>query len=424
MNSYDEYFKYNGSQLVCEGVPLAELARRYGTPLYVYTERGFRTKYREIDGALDGVDHLICYSIKSNSNIHILDIMREMGSGMDVVSGGEIYRALKAGIAPERIVYAGVGKSEDEIAYALDAGILMFNCESFPEIEAIDAVARGKGQTADIAVRVNPDVEANTHHYITTGKKENKFGIGIDALKRSSRTILERRGVRLRGVHAHIGSQILEVAPFVHAMDKLIGLALELKASGFTELDYVNLGGGFGIRYRDEEFFPVDEWAREIKKRIARTGLKLIVEPGRYLSGNNGVLLVKVLYRKTAEEKTFIVTDGAMNDLIRPSLYGAYQEILNCTRREGTELVDVVGPICESGDFFAKDRVMGVSEQNDFLAVMSAGAYGMAMASHYNSRRLPAEVLVAADGSHRLIRNRESYDDMVRAELAGNLIDK
>lgn len=424
MNSYDEYFIYNGSQLVCEGVPLAELARQYATPLYVYTERGFRTRYRELDRALEGVDHLICYSIKSNSNLSILRIMRESGSGMDVVSGGEIFRALKAGTKPEGIVYAGVGKSEEEIAYALETGILMFNCESFPEIGAIDAVARRNGKTADISVRVNPDVDANTHHYITTGKKENKFGIAIDALRRNLRMIGECRSVRLRGLHAHIGSQIVEIAPFIDAVDKLTGLAMELRAGGFADIGYINLGGGFGIRYRDEEFFPVTQWSEEIKRRIAPTGLKLIVEPGRYLSGNNGVLLVRILYKKTTDKKTFIITDGAMNDLIRPSLYGAYQEILNCTKQEGTELVDVVGPICESGDFFAKDRVMGVSEQNDFLAIMSAGAYGMSMASRYNSRRLPSEVLVTSDGRHRLIRKRESYDDMVQAELVGNLIDK
>jgi diaminopimelate decarboxylase len=417
MNSYGDYFRYNGSELRCEGVALKHAAVEFGTPLYVYTERGFRDRYLELDRALSGLDRLICYSVKSNSNMHILRLMASLGSGMDVVSGGEIYRALKAGVSPSKIVYAGVGKSAEEIEYALDSRILMFNCESFQEIGQISRIALEKNTVADIAVRVNPDVVANTHHYITTGKKENKFGISAGYLMERLGDLAALKGVRLRGLHSHIGSQITETGPFIAAVEILAGLTEKLRRAGFDGMEYVNLGGGFGIRYKDEESFPVDVWAAEIAKMVAPLKARLIIEPGRYLSGNNGVLLATVLYKKQSGGKTFLVTDAAMNDLIRPSLYGAYQEILNCERREGTETVDVVGPICESGDFFAKDRDLPASEQGDVLSVMSAGAYGMSMASRYNSRRLPAEVLITADGGCRLIRARDTFDDLIRNEL-------
>ncbi len=417
MNSYDDYFSYNGNELMCEGLPLRGIGEQYGTPLYVYTERGFRERYREIDEALAGVPHLICYSIKSNSNINILRTMAEMGSGMDVVSGGEIRRALAAGVDPGRIVFAGVGKTEEEISEAIDGKILMFNCESFEEMERIDGIARAKKAVADISIRVNPDVAANTHHYITTGKKENKFGIAIDQLVERGPFIKGLAGVRLIGIHCHIGSQIVDMQPFVAALDRLLSLIGELKNGGFADLAHINLGGGLGIRYKDEDFFPIAEWADEVTKRVSASGLKLIIEPGRYISGNNGVLLVRLLYKKRSGQKVFLITDGGMNDLIRPSLYSAFQNVFNCVRRDTIEVADVVGPICESGDFFAKDREMTLSEQGDYLAVMSAGAYGMSMASRYNTRRLPAEVMVGADGTTRLIRRRESYDDIMAPEL-------
>ncbi len=417
MNSYDVYFNYNSDELTCEGIPLKSVAERFGTPLYVYTERGFRERYREIDRALDGVPHLICYSIKSNSNVNILRMMADMGSGMDVVSGGEIRRARAAGVDPRKIVFAGVGKTDEEIADAIDEKILMFNCESFEEMERIDGIARAKKTVADISVRVNPDVEANTHHYITTGKKENKFGIAIDQLVAKSGFIRGLAGVRLIGIHCHIGSQIVELPPFVAALERLLSLIGDLKRDGFSDIAYINLGGGMGIRYRDENFFPVRDWAREVKSRVAEAALTLIVEPGRYISGNNGVLLVRLLYKKKSGAKVFLITDGGMNDLIRPSLYSAYQNIVNCVRRDGTEIVDVVGPICESGDFFGKEREITLSEQGDYLAVMSAGAYGMSMASRYNTRRLPAEVMIDENGTPRLIRRRETYDDMLVHEI-------
>ncbi|MGV7929432.1 MAG: diaminopimelate decarboxylase [Spirochaetota bacterium] len=417
MNSYDDYFSYNGNELMCEGLPLRGIGQQYGTPLYVYTERGFRERYREIDEALAGVPHLICYSIKSNSNINILRTMAEMGSGMDVVSGGEIRRALAAGVDPGRIVFAGVGKTDEEISEAIDGKILMFNCESFEEMGRIDGIARAKKAVADISIRVNPDVAANTHHYITTGKKENKFGIAIDQLVERGPFIKGLAGVRLIGIHCHIGSQIVDMQPFVAALDRLLSLIGELKKVGFSDLAHINLGGGLGIRYKDEDFFPIAEWADEVTKRVSASGLKLIIEPGRYISGNNGVLLVRLLYKKRSGQKVFLITDGGMNDLIRPSLYSAFQNVFNCVRRDTIEVADVVGPICESGDFFAKDREMTLSEQGDYLAVMSAGAYGMSMASRYNTRRLPAEVMVGADGTTRLIRRRESYDDIMAPEL-------
>ncbi|HNU90626.1 MAG TPA: diaminopimelate decarboxylase [Spirochaetota bacterium] len=417
MNSYDAYFRYNDGELTCEGLPLREAAERFGTPLYVYTERGFRERYMEIDRALDGVPHLICYSIKSNSNVNILRIMADMGSGMDVVSGGEIRRALAAGVDPRKIVFAGVGKTDEEISGAIDEKILMFNCESFEEMERIDEISRAKGTVSDISIRVNPDVDANTHHYIRTGRKENKFGIDIDRLKERGDFIRGLSGLRLIGIHCHIGSQIVELPPFTAALTRLLTLIGGLKRDGFSDIAYINLGGGMGIRYRDEEFFPIEDWAREVRGRVSAAGLKLIVEPGRYISGNNGVLLVRLLYKKRTGDRLFLITDGGMNDLIRPSLYSAYQNILNCVRREGSEVADVVGPICESGDFFGKEREITTSLPGDCLGVMSSGAYGMAMASRYNSRRLPAEVLIGVDGSPRLIRRRETYEDMIAHEL-------
>ncbi|TAL32714.1 MAG: diaminopimelate decarboxylase [Spirochaetes bacterium] len=416
MNSFGEYFTYRGSELVCEGVALRTVAAEFGSPLYVYTERGFVERFQEIDRAFSGMEHLICYSIKSNPNINLLKIMTAHGSGMDVVSGGEIYRALAAGADPRKIVFAGVGKTDEEIGYALDTGILMFNCESMLEIGEINRIALGKNMIADIAIRINPDVDANTHQYITTGKKENKFGIAIEHLKENLDALKGFTGVRLRGIHAHIGSQIARVEPFIDALDRQIVLIGELRGLGFDSIENINLGGGFGIRYKDEESFPVERLAGEIGKRIAPLGLRLIVEPGRYLSGNNGVLIVKVLYKKKSGGKTFLITDGAMNDLIRPSLYNAYQHILNCVLREGTEKADVVGPVCESGDFFAKDREVSLTGQGDYLAVMSAGAYGMSMASRYNSRRLPAEALIMPDGRARLIRARDLYEDLIAQE--------
>ncbi len=417
MNSFDTYFSYQGDDLTCERVQVKKLADEFGTPLYVYSERGFRDRFAEIENALQGVPHLVCYSIKTNSNLSIIRLMRELGSGFDVVSGGELYRALRAGAEPSKIVFAGVGKTAEEIGFAIDSKILMFNCESIQEIESIDAISREKGVVTDIAIRINPDVDADTHHYITTGKKENKFGIPIDQIQQYLNVIKGHSGVRLRGIHTHIGSQITTVDPYRKTIAKIVDLITDLKKSGFADIAYFNLGGGYGIIYNDENPFDFTAWADEIRKRIVPMGLTLVIEPGRFIAGNNGIFIARVQYRKSGENKTFIITDGGMNDLIRPSLYGAFQNVLNCVRRAGSEKVDVVGPVCESGDFFAKDREITLTEKGDCVAVMSAGAYCMSMASRYNSRRLPAEIMVAPDGSYRVIRKRESWDDMIAHEL-------
>ncbi len=417
MNRFDSYFAYLGNELQCEGRKLQYLALEYGTPLYVYTARGFKERFQEIDSALSGIDHLICYSIKTNFNMGIITLMASMGSGADVVSGGELYRALKAGISPEKIVFAGVGKTREEIEYAVDAGILMFNCESFQEIELIEEISAAKKKKTAIAVRVNPDVDAKTHHYITTGKKENKFGITVHMLKKYLPRLKQHQNLIFRGIHGHIGSQIITTEPYIQATEKFIALIADLKKSGWGNIEYVNLGGGMGIVYHEESPFDMQMWAKEIISRLTPLGLKLIVEPGRYISGNSGILLTRVTYRKEGEAKTFLITDGGMNDLIRPSLYGAYQNVLNCIKRDGEEIVDVVGPVCESGDFFAKDRKITLTFQGDYLAVMSAGAYCMAMASRYNSRRLPAEVMISEGGEVRLIRKRDSWEDLLRNEM-------
>jgi diaminopimelate decarboxylase len=416
-NTFDAYFQYHDNDLHYDGVSLSKIVDEYATPLYVYSERSLSERYAEIESALDGIPHVICYSVKSNSNLSVLEIMKDMGAGMDVVSGGELFRAIKVGVAPGKIVYAGVGKTQEEIEYALTTGIRMFNCESFQEIETIDRVAGQLGENASIAIRVNPDVDANTHHYITTGKKENKFGITVPLLIDNLDILRKCNNVTLKGIHAHIGSQIVTVEPFENALDRLMALIKDLKAKGFSEIDTVNLGGGFGIRYNDENLFDVDEWAGIVKKRVNGSGLTLIIEPGRYIAGNSGALLTRIIYKKKSETKTFLITDSGMHHLIRPSLYDAFQHIRNCSFREGTEVVDVVGPICESGDFFAKDREISLSQQGDLLAVLSAGAYGMVMASRYNSHPMPAEVMVHKDGSYRLIRRRESYDDIIHHEV-------
>ncbi len=417
MNSYTSQVEYNNNNLQCDGMLIADIAGEFGTPLYLYSERGFIERYNELYRALSGLDFLICYSVKSNANIHLLKLMSDLGSGMDVVSGGEIFRSLKAGVPASKIVYAGVGKTPEEIEYAIDSGILMFNCESFQEIEAINRISERRGYVSDIAIRVNPDVQANTHHYITTGKKENKFGISIDLMRENYDILKSRKNVRLKGIHCHIGSQILEVEPFTAALERLIVIIAELRNEGFREIEYINLGGGMGIQYHEETPFPVHRWASIIREKIQPTQLRLIIEPGRYISGNNGILVVRVVYKKRSEQKTFLITDGAMNDLIRPALYGAYQHILNCTMRDGGEVVDVVGPVCESADFFAKDREISPSGEGDFLAIMSAGAYGMTMASRYNSRKMPAEVLIDSDRRTRLIRRRDTWEDLIANEV-------
>ncbi|MGQ9843237.1 MAG: diaminopimelate decarboxylase [Spirochaetota bacterium] len=415
MNSFKEYFTYHNGKLYCEEVSLEAIAEEYGTPVYVYSSRCFIEKFKQLDNALSKHPHLVCYSVKSNSNINILRMMHSAGCGMDVVSGGEIYRAIAAGVEPEKIVYAGVGKTSCEIEMALSTGIRMFNCESLPEIERINAIAHNMNKIARIAIRVNPDVDAHTHHYITTGKKENKFGVSLKILPNIVNVLKNMAHVRLTGLHVHIGSQITEVEPFKEACSKALDVMDALKANGIGECTTLNLGGGFGIQYNDEGPFDIAAWAKSIYTTIKEKNIFLIIEPGRYISGSSGALVTRVQYKKKADTKTFVIVDSGMHHLIRPTLYQAYQHIANVTLRDGNEIVDVVGPICESGDFFTKDREITYTTQGDLLAILSAGAYGMAMASRYNSHPLPAEVLVEGD-KYRLIRSRETYDDIIARE--------
>jgi diaminopimelate decarboxylase len=417
-------FHYTHSNLHCEAVPLARIARAVGTPVYVYSYTAIRERYLALDQALGGEPHLICYAMKACSNQAILRILIREGAGMDIVSGGELYRALAAGADPQKIIYAGVGKSEEEIEYALRSDVLMLNVESAQELAAIDAIAARLGKRARVALRVNPDVDPVTHPYIATGLKQTKFGMEV-AEARSLIHMLDRLGhVEIIGVHAHIGSQITQLGPFVEAAEKVAAFVRELQGQGVA-VRYVNLGGGLGIPYQDERPPALAEWADALRQIVAPLRCTLIVEPGRALVGNAAALVTKVLYTKRNAAKRFVVVDAAMNDLIRPSLYGAYHAILpveeSRTQAEPV-VVDVVGPVCESGDFLAKDRALPPVAPGDLLAVMSAGAYGFSMASNYNSRPLAAEVLVRGD-EFFVIRERQTVEDLIRGERVPAFLD-
>lgn len=409
------YFAYRGGELHCEDVPLKKIAGEVGTPVYVYSRRTIVEHYRRLDQAFSDIPHLVCYSVKANSNLSVLATLASLGAGADIVSGGELYRALRAGMQPSKIVFAGIGKTEAEMSSALRAGILMFNVESRQEMHVLNEVASRFGLEAPVALRVNPDVDPETHPYIATGLKKAKFGVemqvAIDLYE-------EARGLshlRVKGIHQHIGSQITQVEPFRESLSRLRELVLELRSRGF-ELEYLNMGGGFGIPYRDEEVpYPAD-YAEAIGPLVKELGCTLILETGRMIVGNAGVLLTRVLYLKSTGEKDFVVVDAAMNDLLRPALYGAYHEILPVEEKgEAVQVADVVGPVCETGDFLARERPLPRVEPGELLAVMSAGAYGFTMASNYNSRLRPAEVMVDGD-RFAVVRERESYEDLIRGE--------
>jgi len=410
------FFEYRDGQLYCEDVPLKDIAKRYGTPTYVYSGNTIIRHFKVFDGAFSELPHLTCFSIKSNSNIAILNLLSKYGSGMDIVSGGELYRALKAGVMPEKIVYSGVGKTKEEMEYALREDILMFNVESFEELDLLNSVAKSLSKFAKISLRVNPDVDPKTHPYISTGLRQNKFGVDIKDAISAYKKARELSNLQIIGVSCHIGSQLTQVSPFVDALERILALIGELKAEGIT-ITHVDIGGGLGIRYDTEEPPHPEEYAKAIKGLLSNKGLTLILEPGRVIVGNAGILLTRVLYHKTGKEKDFIVVDAAMNDLIRPSLYGSYHSIWPVELKNHGEIeVDVVGPICESGDFFAKKRKMQKVKQGDLLSIMSAGAYGFSMSSNYNSRPRAAEILVLKDKVHE-IRKRETYEDLVRNEF-------
>jgi len=423
-------FHYQTGHLSCEEVPLSDLAQTYGTPLYVYSQNTVLDHFNRLSAALAPLDHEVCYAIKANSNLALLRMLREAGAGFDIVSGGELYRVIQSGGDPTRCTFAGVGKTEDEIAYALYNDIYCFNIESEPELLAINRVAASLDKRAPIAVRLNPDVDAKTHHYISTGKKQNKFGIGLDQAEDVFALAAKLDNIFIRGAQIHIGSQITTSEPFADAIRKLVPLLKRLKEH--YGLEFFSVGGGLGIVYRNSFASGAAEWweqteiptmtiaeyAHAVVPLLQPLGLRILVEPGRLLVGNAGILLTRVLYLKQAGEKTFVIIDAGMNDLIRPALYEGYHEIWPELESRNQKMIqaDVVGPICESGDFLALDRSLAVVEPGDLLAVMSAGAYGFSMASNYNSRPLPAEVLVNGK-QHSCVRRRQTYADLVELEL-------
>ena len=411
-------FQFTDGKLHCEGVGAEELVAAHGTPLYVYSESSIVSRFREFNEAFEGVDRLIAYSVKANGNLSLLQLLAREGAGADIVSGGELHRALLAGVPAERIVFSGVGKTVVELAAALDAGIYSFNVESEGELRELSNLGETMGKPAPIALRVNPDVKATTqHHYTATGHKETKFGIPIEEARRLYRHARDSKGLHVRGVDVHIGSQILDVEPYKLALDRVLELIDELRKDGI-DLEYVDLGGGFGVSYEQGRETPAKDFANALVPELKKSGLRLVLEPGRFIMGPSGVLLTRVLYIKKYGGKTFVITDAGMNDLLRPSHYASYHLIENTEHHEKRDdvAVDVVGPICETGDFLALDRTMKLPQEGELLAVHTTGAYGFSMASTYNARTRPAEVLVSGD-EHRLIRKRETYDDLVRGEL-------
>jgi len=442
------FFRYRDGKLHCEDVDLARVAEKFGTPLYVYSTETILDHYTRLDAALAPLDHLICYAVKANSNRAILKLLADADAGFDIVSGGELYRVIAAGGAPARCTFAGVGKSREEIEFALEQGVYSFNVESEVELDYIDRIASAKSQRAPIALRANPDVDPHTHEYVSTGSRENKFGIALDQLPGVYERAAKMRNIEIVGVQMHIGSQITEAEPFASAIKKAAPIVRELKSN--YGIKFFSIGGGMGIIYRralesgsgkwwhdhggESSAFSIRDYAEAIVPPLSDLGIRILVEPGRFLVGNAGVLLTRVRYIKHTAEKKFAIVDAGMNDLIRPALYHSYHEIVPVkepitstrlrattarqasTSRNKTEKIDIVGPVCESGDFFALDREMPELHEEDLLAIMSAGAYGFVMASNYNSRPLPAEALVHGD-KVSLVRRRQTWEDLFRDEV-------
>jgi diaminopimelate decarboxylase len=408
------YFDYRDRKLYCEDVPVSKIANEVGTPVYIYSEQTLRRHVRVFDEAFQSVPHLICYAVKANSNINILRRFAQWGVGFDIVSGGELFRVLHAGGSPQKVIFAGVGKTAQEIRYALESGILFFNVESPAELELIHEMAKATRRIAPVSIRANPDVDPRTHPYISTGMHKHKFGVSLSEAKELYRKARSLSNLEVVGVQCHIGSQITEIAPFKEALASLREFILELKAEGF-DLKYLDFGGGLGISYSTEEPPSPAAYGSAVAAATKDLGLTVVLEPGRVIVGNAGVLLARVLLKKRQGSKRFLVVDAGMNDLIRPALYGSHHQIWPEQARNETELVDVVGPVCESADFIAKDREVAVLEQIDLLAIMSAGAYGFSLSSNYNSRCRPAEVLVNGD-MYQIIRRRETYEDLIRLE--------
>ncbi|MEW5825134.1 MAG: diaminopimelate decarboxylase [Pseudomonadota bacterium] len=409
-------FEYHNGELFAERLPLSALAARFGTPTYVYSRARIEANYRAYTQALTGVPHQVCYAVKANSNLAVLGLLASLGAGFDIVSGGELARVLRAGGEASRIVFSGVGKRADEMRAALEAGIGCFNVESLPELERLSSVAQSLGRRAPVSLRVNPDVDAQTHPYISTGLKENKFGIAIDEALAVYRKAACLPGIEIVGVDCHIGSQLTTLAPFVDALDRVLELVDRLAGDGVA-VHHLDLGGGLGIRYRDETPPTPVELVEALRARLAGRKLSLLLEPGRSIIGDAGLLLTRVEYLKLAGHKNFAVVDAAMNDLMRPSLYGSWMDIVPVTpRQQAPHCYDVVGPVCETGDFLGKDRMLAVA-QGDLLAVMGAGAYGFTMSSNYNTRPRAAEVMV--DGERALLaRAREPLESLWSGETA------
>lgn len=408
-------FKFKNDELFCENVKVSRVAAEVGTPFYLYSYNTIADHFTKIQKAFAPLDPVICYAMKANGNLAIIKALIKLGAGIDIVSGGELKKALLAGADPKKIVFASVGKTEDEITLAIDSGILLFNVESRPELDEINRIAKKLGRKVQAALRINPDVPSATHEYVATGSLKKKFGIDL----RTTRAIFQDRGkyshININGVHMHIGSQITSGAPFVNAIKKVVAFIEDLRAEGIA-IEYLDIGGGLGIIYKDEKPQTAAEYAEKVVPILKKTGLKIIMEPGRFIVGNAGIFVTKVLYVKDNGIKKFVIVDGGMNDLIRPTLYDAYHEIVPLKKSGGGKTkVDVVGPICESGDFFAHDRLLPKVGPGDLMALMSAGAYGYVMASNYNVRGRVPEVMVKG-GHFEVVRQREEFKDLMRGE--------
>lgn len=409
-----DFFAYRNGYLYAEQLDLQQLADQHGTPLYVYSRATLERHWNAFDHALGEHPHLVCYAVKANSNLAVLALLARLGSGFDIVSGGELARVIRAGGDPSRVVFSGVGKSIAEMEQALQAGIRCFNVESAAELVRLNEVAAAHGVSAPVSLRVNPDVDARTHPYISTGLKENKFGIDTGSALEVYQRAADAAHLRVAGIDCHIGSQLTEIAPFVDALDRVLELVASIEAHGIT-VHHLDLGGGLGVRYRDEHPPSPQQYMRPIMARLANSPKEILIEPGRAIAANAGVLLTRVQYLKESEHKNFAIVDAGMNDLIRPALYGAWQDIVPLRERAGAvKAYDIVGPVCETGDFLGKDRQMNLAP-GDLLAVRSAGAYGFTMSSNYNSRPRAAEILVDGDKAH-VIRSRETVASLFAAE--------
>jgi len=410
------HFVYKNDDLFCEDVPITDIVAKVGTPSYCYSHATIIRHFKVFEDGFKDLDHLTCFSVKSSSNLAILKIFASNGGGADIVSGGELFRALKAGIAPDKIVYSGVGKTPEEMKFALTSNICMFNVESEQELQALNTIAGTMGRKATVALRINPDVEAKTHPYIVTGHSENKFGILLEDALHAYESTRHLKNIDVKGISCHIGSQLTDIDPFLDALQKLKDMLQELKKMAF-DIQFLNLGGGLGITYDDEKPPHPLEYAMALKKVLGNNDITLILEPGRVIIGNAGILITRVLYTKSTNNKRFVIVDAGMNDLIRPTLYNSFHAIQPVKIINSEMIVaDLVGPVCETGDFFAKDRKMPAFQSGDLVAIMSAGAYGFSMASNYNSRLRPAEVMVKGK-LFSIIRSREIHDDLIHGEV-------